>query len=138
MLTKPWNPYIIRHSALTAKSRILKESTLRDHAGWSMTSRMPNVYIHYFGNESSQSLLEAYGIVEDSQKEINILKTKSCPNCRGANRPDSKFCASCRMILSYDAYNETLQMQEKVNMDMDRVYGLASEVAELKRSLGLA
>src|SRR5215204_788808 len=38
MLTKPWNPYILRHSALTAKSQILKESTLRDHAGWSMNS----------------------------------------------------------------------------------------------------
>src|SRR3954453_8091878 len=62
LLTKPWNPYIIRHSALTQKSQILKEITLRDHTGWSMTSRMPNVYIHYFGNESSNSLLEAYGI----------------------------------------------------------------------------
>jgi hypothetical protein len=39
LLTKPWNPYVQRHSALTAKSQILKESTLRDHAGWSMTSR---------------------------------------------------------------------------------------------------
>ena len=38
LLTKPWNPYIMRHSALTQKSQILKESTLRDHAGWSMSS----------------------------------------------------------------------------------------------------
>jgi integrase len=29
MLTKPWNPYIHRHSALTAKSQILKESTFK-------------------------------------------------------------------------------------------------------------
>lgn len=62
LLTKPWTPYIQRHSALTSKSLILKEHTLRDHAGWSMSSRMPQVYIHYFGNESSKSLLEAYGI----------------------------------------------------------------------------
>jgi site-specific recombinase XerD len=121
MLTKPWNPYIIRHSALTAKSKILKESTLRDHAGWSMTSRMPSVYIHYLGNESSRSLLEAYGIEKFNQEEINVLKTKSCPNCREENKPDSRFCASCRMVLSYDAYNETLQMQEKQRLDEDRL-----------------
>jgi integrase len=52
LLTKPWNPYILRHSALTAKSQILKESILRDHAGWTLNSKMPNIYIHYFGNES--------------------------------------------------------------------------------------
>ena len=33
LLKKPWNPYIFRHSALTAKSKILKESVLRQHAG---------------------------------------------------------------------------------------------------------
>lgn len=49
MLTKPWNLYIFRHSALTEKSQILKEHVLRDHAGWTMSSKMPQVYIHYFG-----------------------------------------------------------------------------------------
>ena len=29
LLKKPWNPYIRRHSALTEKSKILKEHTLR-------------------------------------------------------------------------------------------------------------
>jgi integrase len=121
MLTKPWNPYIIRHSALTAKSQILKESTLRDHAGWSTNSRMPNIYIHYFGNESSRFLLEAYGIEDHNRKEISVLKTKSCPNCGEENRPDSRFCAKCRMVLSYDAYNETLQEQERQKSSIDRM-----------------
>jgi hypothetical protein len=137
MLTKPWNPYIIRHSALTAKSKILKESTLRDHAGWSMMSRMPNVYLHYFGNESSKSLLEAYGIEQHNQKEINVLKTKSCPNCREENKPDSKFCARCRMVLSYDAYEETLQMQENQKLNMDKIDGVLSEIAKIRQQLGL-
>jgi integrase/recombinase XerD len=34
LLKKPWNHYIIRHSSLTEKSTILKESTLRQFAGW--------------------------------------------------------------------------------------------------------
>lgn len=51
LLQKPWNLYIFRHSALTHKSQILKESTLRDHAGWTMSSKMPSVYLHYFGTD---------------------------------------------------------------------------------------
>jgi hypothetical protein len=62
LLNKPWNPYIQRHNSLTEKAKILKESLLRVHAGWSANSKMPQIYLHYFGNESSESLLEAYGI----------------------------------------------------------------------------
>jgi integrase len=123
MLTKPWNPYIQRHSALTAKSQILKESTLRDHAGWSMTSKMPNVYLHYFGNESSKSLLEAYGIESYQQKQIELLKTKPCPNCSEPNKPDSKFCAKCRMVLTYDAYSETLEKQQEKESEVQNLKG---------------
>jgi hypothetical protein len=109
MLTKPWSLYVFRHGALTQKSQILKEHVLRDHAGWSMTSKMPQVYLHYFGTESSTSLLEAYGIVKRNDKKQNSLKTKQCPNCSESNKPDSKFCAKCRMVLTYDAYTETLE-----------------------------
>ena len=62
LLTKPWNPYIRRHSALTKKSKFLKESILRQQVGWTNYSQMPNIYLHYFGNESSESILEAYGL----------------------------------------------------------------------------
>jgi hypothetical protein len=57
MLTKPWNLYVYRHSALTEKSQFLTESTLRDHARWTMTSKMPSVYVHYFGTESAKKIL---------------------------------------------------------------------------------
>ena len=115
LLTKPWTPYIQRHSALTAKSLILKEHTLRDYAGWSMSSKMPQLYIHYFGNESSKSLLEAYGIEDYSNKneQANILKSKSCPNCNEPNKPDSRFCFKCKMVLTFDSYKETLEKQKE-------------------------
>ena len=67
LLKKPWNPYIRRHSALTEKSTILKEHVLRQHAGWSGSSQMHLKYLHYFGNESNESLLEAYGIISSGQ-----------------------------------------------------------------------
>jgi len=59
LLAKPWNPYTLRHSGLTEKARKIKEIQLRMYAGWSPNSKMPQKYVHYFGNESSESLLEA-------------------------------------------------------------------------------
>ena len=112
LLRKPWNPYIRRHSALTDKSLFLKEHVLRQHAGWSPRSQMHLKYLHYFGNESSESILEAYGIITKDQKGSPILRSKHCPNCNEPNKPDAKFCAKCRMVLTYDAYNETLEEQE--------------------------
>jgi hypothetical protein len=73
MLTKPWNPYAYRHLGLTEKSQILKESMLRSYAGWSNNSNMPNVYIHYFGNESSRSLLEYYGVETISSRKNDSI-----------------------------------------------------------------
>src|SRR5947209_9025747 len=70
-------------------------------------------YIHYLGNESSESLLEAYGIVTKDKQLSNALRPKSCPNCNEPNKPDSKFCAKCRMVLTYDAYSETLESEKK-------------------------
>jgi hypothetical protein len=118
MLTKPWNPYVYRHSGLTEKSQILKESMLRSYAGWSNNSNMPNVYIHYFGNESSRSLLEYYGVENYQREEIGALRGKQCPNCNESNKPDSKFCAKCRMILTYDAYNETMEEKQRTDAEV--------------------
>ncbi len=113
LLKKPWNPYIRRHSALTEKSKILKEHILRQHAGWSGSSQMHLKYLHYFSNESSESILEAYGLKAKSE-EIDKLMSKQCTNCTEPNKPDSKFCAKCRMVLSYDAYTETVgEKQQK-------------------------
>ncbi|MGZ5471535.1 MAG: tyrosine-type recombinase/integrase, partial [Nitrososphaeraceae archaeon] len=116
MLTKPWNLYVLRHSALTQKSKILKEHILRDHAGWSASNKMPQTYIHYFGTESSNSLLEAYGIIkpEDNDHTKKLLKPKSCPNCNESNKHEAKICNSCKMILSYESYKETVENENEM------------------------
>jgi integrase len=118
LLKKPWNPYVRRHSALTEKSKILKEHTLRQFAGWSANSNMPQKYIHYFGNEASESLLEAYGVVTKDLNLSDALKPKQCPNCSEPNKPDSKFCAKCRMVLTYDAYNETIEKEHNKDSEV--------------------
>jgi hypothetical protein len=83
---------------------------------------MPQKYLHYFGNESNASLLEAYGMVTKDQRPSDALKPKQCPNCMEPNKPDSKFCAKCRMVLTYDAYSGTIEEKKQKE----------SEVRELK------
>ena len=113
LLRKPWNPYIRRHSALTDKSKMLPEHVLRQHAGWTATSGMHQKYIHYYGNESNESILEAYGLIDKAKEEIDKLKPKTCPNCNeSANKIDAKFCSKCRMVLTYDGYSEILEEKE--------------------------
>jgi integrase/recombinase XerD len=132
LLKKPWNPYIRRHSALTEKSAILKEHVLRQHAGWSGRSQMHLKYLHYFGNESSESLLEAYGIMPKGQ-QIDQLRPKQCPNCAEPNKPDTKFCAKCRMVLTYDAYETTLEVQKEKE---DRLSIIENQMKTLISALG--
>jgi hypothetical protein len=89
-------------------------------------------YLHYFGNESSESLLEAYGIISKDQQSVDLLRPKQCPNCNEPNKPDSRFCAKCRMVLTYDAYNETLEGQkekeDQLNMVQSQLNSMQSQI----------
>ena len=113
LLKKPWNLYIRRHSALTEKARLLKEPILKMHAGWSPSSQMHLKYEHWFGNESSENILEVYGVITRDKNHLSVMRPKSCPNCNEPNKPDSKFCAKCRMVLTYDAFSETLESEKQ-------------------------
>jgi hypothetical protein len=137
MLTKPWNLYVYRHSALTEKSQTLTESTLRDHAGWTMTSKMPSVYVHYFGTESARKLLETKGILKQGDRDAGIPKSKNCPNCSEPNKTDARFCSRCKMVLSYDAYRDAAK-KEGANADSittlsDQILRLSEEIEQLKK-----
>jgi integrase len=123
LLAKPFNPYIRRHSALTEKSTKLKLHTLNQHAGWSTNSNMAQKYIHYFGNESSESLLEAYGIVTKDNIPINTLNPKICPNCNEGNTQDAKFCSKCKMIMSFEGYQEALDSQKQKEDKLSTIEG---------------
>ena len=126
LLRKPWNLYIFRHSALTHKSQILKEATLRDHAGWSMNSKMPSVYLHYFGNESCNSILESYGIIKKENSQAKHLMSLQCSGCGESNKSTNNFCIKCKVVLKYDEFIKTLdkekQLSQKHEEEMKTVY----------------
>lgn len=100
---------------------------------------MPQKYLHYFGNEASESLLEAYGIITKDRKLSNALRPKQCPNCNEPNKPDGRFCAKCRMVLTYDAYSETLesekQKEDKLSIMEDKFNNMQSMLEKLVSGL---
>jgi hypothetical protein len=96
-------------------------------------------YEHWYGNESNRSLLEAYGLIENGI-QIDQLRPKQYPQCNTGNKPDARFCASCRMVLSYDAYDEVIDNQQHrddaFSVLSDQVMKLMAEMQELKEQRG--
>ena len=132
LLTKPWNPYIIRHSGLTEKSKEIPEYILKQYAGWSKRSEMPERYIHYFGNESLNTILEVHGVEKKkSDGQENILKIKTCPHCNEPNKPDSQFCIKCKLVLSYDAYTQVLEKEKEKESEIEL---MKQQIAMLRES----
>ena len=94
---------------------------MRVFAGWTPDSDMPERYTHLFGNAACEEILEEYGLL-DKGIRIDQLKPKTCTNCNEPNKIESKFCVKCKMVLSYDAYED---FSCKCN---GNVYGIMSPI----------
>jgi integrase len=131
MLTKPWALYVFRHYSLSEKSQILSDAALKDHAGWSMSSNMPRVYVHLRG-ESSKILLQKKGIIRREDEEIsNALRPTQCPDCFEPCIPGSSFCSRCKMILSYNGYSEILHNQKEKDDKLTRIEKQLQSLADI-------
>jgi integrase len=118
LLTKRWNPYVHRHSAITEKSKMLSsDAKLRQYAGWTPRSNMHYKYVHFSGGESMNDLLKAKGILKED-KMVNILQPKTCPNCREPNKPDAQFCFKCNFVMSFEVYHKGVEEREKNNQEI--------------------
>src|SRR5215212_9685630 len=79
--TKKFNPYCLRHSAITADSDYLPEYALKKKVRWSMNSKQGTRYIKTrLGNELKEKILEHNGIIDknESKKKPSVL---NCPRC---------------------------------------------------------
>lgn len=128
ILTKPINLYLFRHISLTDKSTILNEYMLRNHAGWSNSSHMPEVYIHHLGGASSKQLLQSFGIVEKGEQDVKENKIIICPNCNEPNirSETNRFCFKCKMVISITGYEQAR------NGDKQKIDELENDVTLLK------
>jgi integrase/recombinase XerD len=81
--TKKWNPYCIRHSAITSDSDYLPEYALKKKVRWSMNSKQGSRYIkRMMGNELKNQILVHNGIITEAsavaERKPSVL---SCARC---------------------------------------------------------
>src|SRR4051794_17965265 len=70
---KRFNPYCIRHSAITSDSDYLPEYALKKKVRWSMNSRQGSRYIKTrMGNELKNKILEYNGIISENEDCFSI------------------------------------------------------------------
>ena len=135
LLNKPFALYVFRHSSITRHARILKESTLRTFSGWTAGSNMVQRYVHLYNNAPVEDLLLAHGLISNGETVDSILRSKQCPNCNESNKPDSKFCAKCRMVLTYDAYSETIEEKQVKDKQIEEMMRKQEQFEQLIQSL---
>ena len=110
--TKKWNPYCIRHSAITSDSDFLPEYALKKKVRWSMNSKQGARYIkRRMGNDLKQKILLQNGIILDQQieKKPSIL---NCPRCNLVNAVDNKYCSKCSYPLIPSAFEEIKAVED--------------------------
>jgi len=123
---KKWNPYCIRHSAITSDSDFLPEYALKKKVRWSMNSKQGTRYIkRRMGNDLKQKILVHNGIISPDKldKKPSIL---NCPRCDLVNAIETKYCSKCSYPLVPLAFEEIKlaedlkinQLKEKYEKDL--------------------
>jgi hypothetical protein len=131
--TKKWNPYCIRHSAITADSDYLPEYALKKKVRWSMNSRQGSRYIKTrMGNELKNKILEYNGIVtEEIQKKKPSIAI--CPRCDLVNALENKYCSKCSYPLNPEAFEEVKQIEELRFIELEKKYN--EKISNLAKDL---
>jgi integrase/recombinase XerD len=126
--TKKWNPYCIRHSAITHDSDFLREYALKKKVRWSMNPKQGARYIkRRMGNDLKNQILLRDGIITEesviAQRKPSVL---TCPNAS-----ENKYCSSSSYPLIPSAFEEIKEaenrnirtLQQKYEQDMNSAYG---------------
>ena len=123
LMTKKWNPYCIRHSAITSDSDYLPEYALKKKVRWSMNSKQGTRYIkRRMGNDLRRQILIQNGIVSEEaelQKKPSIV---DCPRCNLVNAIDNKYCSKCSYPLVPSAFDEIKEAENMKMKEMEQKY----------------
>jgi integrase/recombinase XerD len=116
LLSKPFNQYNQRHSAITEHVEILSSDAIScDCFGWKQGSRMVRRYRHLKGNEARNQILKHKGIIKEEQIRKNILAPKVCPlaGCRTSNSFDALKCSACGYIFSFEERKRIKEQEDQ-------------------------
>ena len=135
--TKRWNPYCIRHSAITSDSDYLTSDGLNKKVRWPMNTRQRARYIkRRMGNDLKEQILVHDGIISetDIEKKISVY---NCPRCGLVNAIDNKFCSKCSYPLVPSAFDEIKAAEEiKFKAMEERFNSMQSQIQTLITAIG--
>jgi integrase/recombinase XerD len=112
--TKKWNPYCLRHSAITDDSDHLPEYALKKKVRWVMNSQQGNRYIkNRMGDELKNRILE-HSWIKLVNKQTQMV-SRTCGRCGYTNRLENKYCEAngCNYPLTQLALDEIKRNQEE-------------------------
>jgi integrase len=119
---KKWNPYCIRHSAITADSDYLPEYALKKKVRWSMNSKQGSRYIkRRMGNELKNKILEYNGIITEEIQKMKPMQLM-CPRCDVSNVLENKYCSKCSYPLKPEAFDELKDEENKKINQLEEKY----------------
>jgi hypothetical protein len=58
---------------------------------------------------------------EQQQQQQLSIDPKICPHCNEPNKPASKFCSNCQMVLTFDAFNESIKEAEESKKECEEI-----------------
>jgi hypothetical protein len=120
--TKKWNPYCLRHSAITSDSDFLPEYALKKEVRWSMNSKQGSRYIkRRMGSDLKKQILVHNGVISETemQKKPLIL---TCARCNLVNAIDNKYCSKCTYPLVPSAFDEIKEAEDKKIQAIEQKY----------------
>ena len=114
--------HMLRHGSATRNAKFLTDSELKLMYGWSMSSKMPAVYVHLSGRDLDDKLTSPYGGQEIEQAKPEFAPI-ICPRCSETASPGMLYCPRCASPLDPKERSKVAIEDESVR----------SEVKELRK-----
>jgi len=95
-------PHLLRHSRATELAKKMTEAEMCQFFGWTLSSKMPAIYVHLSGRDIDKAVLRASGIKgieEVGDKEQLVV----CPFCKRVYSNEVDFCKICGRPLKEEA-----------------------------------
>ena len=121
------HPHSFRHTRLTELAKDgFREMELRLFAGWSKSSTMPEVYLHFNKDDLDNKILmknrlksnkEIQSELKKQEEERKKTEPLNCPQCGEKNDFNNKFCNKCGLILNLKEAGKILEKKEEHNKE---------------------
>ena len=131
-INKPCNPHAFRHSAVTRDAVFMSDQQLKRKFGWTSSSRQLSTYSHIRLEDLENSYRLYYSLGETKSEESKMM-LKLCPFCHAENKPENKFCQSCKKLLDIQEIQKTHERNEALQDFMiEFLTALAEENPKIK------